>query len=228
MRVGKKGVNALEMVFAMFILIVVTLVIIRLFSAQVSGGALPKIDDFRQAYDYDKQVTSCKSLCSLYTNTCEDLSAAVDFCRKKVSIDIDGNFKSGEKGHFGVVKGQPYCEDGLYCFHVVEDCSCGNYVLNAKTCLQIMKDYYTETIGYDVNTANTAIFNAIQPGTCLKDPRDWKVKLPGYTPTPALGSDAKFGTGNECNLNSTTPVDCIIGADYWWRQASYNTLVPPS
>lgn len=211
-----KGINVLELIFAMFILIIVTLVLINIFSRQVSTEALPKIDDFKQAYGYEKEVSRCRNLCAQYTTDCEDLGAAVRFCQEKVRIDIDGNYKVGEKGHFGVVNNRPYCEDGLYCFHLIEkECACGSYVLNPENCKQVMMDYYTRIANYGVETAKKAIYNAIQPGECEKDPRKWTRTVKGFTPYEALGEDAKYGVGNPP----------YVGADFWWRKAGYPELI---
>jgi hypothetical protein len=211
-----KGINVLELIFAMFILIIVTLVLINIFSRQVSTEALPKIDDFKQAYGYEKEVSRCRNLCAQYTSDCEDLGAAVRFCQEKVKIDIDGNYKVGEKGHFGVVNNRPYCEDGLYCFHLMEkECACGSYVLNPENCKQVMMDYYTRIANYGEKTAKQAIYNAIQPGECEKDPNKWTRTVKGFTPYKALGEDEKYGVGNPP----------YVGADFWWRKAGYPELI---
>lgn len=208
----KKGVDALQMVFAMFILIVVTLVVIRLFTGIVKPGSLPNINDFKDTYNYDREVSSCESLCGSYTaSECSDYASAVSFCQKQISIDIDGNFKTGEKRHFGIVNGIPYCEDGLYCFHIVRNCGCRGYYLDAATCRVIMLDYYKDTIGFSDETAKSTICKYISPGDCEKDPTKWTgLSLPtGFQPQPALGDDTKYATNG------------YIGADYWWKKAGY-------
>jgi hypothetical protein len=213
----RKGINALELVFGMFILIVVTLVVIRLFTNIVTPETLPSLDDFRKTYNYERELSKCSSACSPYTTSgCEDLSAAVTFCQQKIGISIDGNEKGSEKGHFGVVRMAPYCEDGLYCFHI-SDCGCGGYILDATTCKEVMYDYYKYTIGYSEQTTNEVICKSIPPGTCKTDPRTWGEKYferIQYRPQTALGSDAQYGVGDPP----------VIGADYWWKAAGYGEI----
>jgi hypothetical protein len=195
-----KGVNALEIVFAMFILIVVTLVVIRLFTGIVKQDTLPNLDDFRQAYRYSQEKSKCSNLCSDYTiGGCNDLAAAYSFCEHTISIDIDGNNVPGEKGHYGVVTSIPYCEDGLYCFHI-QDCGCGNYILGPEACLQTMRDYLTKTVPKE--TAEKLICNKIKYGTCKTDPNDWERKVPGFQ-------------------SVELPDGTVLGTDYWWVHAGY-------
>jgi hypothetical protein len=211
-----KGIDALEIVFAMFILIVVTLVVIKLFTGIVTENSLPPLNDFKESYNYDKEKNMCSNLCTRYTQgECADLESAVTFCQHKVSISIDGNYKTGEAKHFGIVAKIPYCEDGLYCFNIYKTCGCGGYDLDAQTCKDIMNDFYASQ-GFSQATTNSMICNSILPGECEKDPRRWTgTNLPaGFTPQAALGSDAAYGVGNPP----------YIGADYWWKYAGYGDI----
>lgn len=209
-----KGINALEIVFAMFILIVVTLVVIRLFTTTVSPDYLPPIEDFRATYNYDKEKSKCENLCSYYTSKgCIDLVPAVSFCQQKVMLDIDGNHRVGEKGHGGLVAGIPYCEDGLYCFHIAE-CGCGSFVLTAEQCLIVMKDYYMNQLGLSENEAKQAIINQIRPGECNPNPERWNKKFyQGYVPVKP----------ENCAVYNQ-PDGCVLPADWWWWKAGYGQI----
>jgi hypothetical protein len=212
----EKGQNALEIVFTMFILIVVTLVIIRLFTTTVARESLPNIEDFRGAYNYDKEKTKCNNKCSAFTSDgCSDLSAAVAYCQEKIAIDIDGNFKTNEKGHGGLITGIPYCEDGLYCFHITE-CGCGSYILNPANCLRVMKDYYQGQIGLSEQTANQIIVEKVTAGTCNPDPSMWGRKFyEGYVPVRL--------PDNECrDYNLDSP--CNLPANWWWWKGGYGKI----
>ncbi|MEM5829290.1 MAG: hypothetical protein QW040_00420 [Candidatus Aenigmatarchaeota archaeon] len=213
---SKKGMSALEIVFAMFILIVVTLVVINLFTSKVTPESLPKIDDFKSTYNYDREKSKCNNLCSSYTGSgCVDLSRAVSFCQERVYIDIDGNYRAGEKGHGGLIAGIPYCEDGLYCFHITE-CGCGSFILNAERCLALMKDYYINQMGLLENTANQIIVTQVNPGQCDPDPAKWGKKFyEGYTPIKLSDYECrKYGKEPGCNLP----------ADWWWWSAGYGEI----
>lgn len=201
----RKGINALELVFAMFILIVVSLVVIRLFINIVTTRQITEpLQDIKRAANYDKEVVKCSNICERYTagtNPCTDTRSAVEFCLTKVSIDIDNNGNPGEKGHGGVIVNLPYCEDGLYCFNIKENCACGSQVLNPKTCLQILKDFYINMQDLDSQTAERIITNAIQPGTCDLDPTEWPRQVVDYEKI----------TGG-------------LKANWWWVQAGYDQL----
>jgi len=201
----RKGVDALQMVFMMFILIVVTLVVIKLFTGIVKPDTLPKIDDFQHAYNYNREVIRCGNLCNSFTSGgCTDMRAAVGFCREKVSIDINGDGRTGRVKAYGVISGIPYCEDGLYCFHIYS-CACGYTELDAKECLSVMKDFYTQESGSEA-TGNQATCKAISPGACEPNPNLWKKKLPGFEPSI---------------IQSGPYAGQVWGADYWWKLAGY-------
>jgi hypothetical protein len=192
----------------MFILIVVTLVMIKLFTGIVKPDTLPKIDDFQQAYHYNSEKIRCGNLCNAYTSGgCSETRAAVAYCREKVSIDINNDGVTGQRKAYGIVAGIPYCEDGLYCFNIYK-CECSNTELDASECLGIMKDYYTEESRSEA-TANQVVCNSIQPGECPKDPNLWTKKLPGFKPVV---------------LQSGPYAGQVWGADYWWKIAGYEAI----
>ncbi|MEM5867820.1 MAG: hypothetical protein QXG39_07865 [Candidatus Aenigmatarchaeota archaeon] len=212
--IGRKGINALEIVFAMFILIVVTLVVIRLFTTTVTRETLPNIEDFRKTYNYDKEKSKCNNLCSSYQSENCELSAAVNYCQQKISIDIDGNFRTNERNHGGLIAGVPYCEDGLYCFHITS-CECGS-ILDAKTCLEIMKEYYVNQLGLSEDEAKQIIVNKITPGTCDRNPARWGVKFyQGYKPIKP--------SDEECRRYRLDP-GCNLPSDWWWWKAGYGDI----
>jgi hypothetical protein len=188
----------------------VTLVIIRLFTSTVTANTLPKIDDFKSAYNYDQEKAKCENLCTRYT-TNYDILDAITFCQQKISIDIDGNFRVGEKYAGGFIGKIPYCEDGLYCFHIAE---CAN--LDAKGCLILMKNYYINSIGLSEETANQTVCKGITPGTCKRDPNQWSKKM--YQGFVAIKpSDA------ECQRYGLSP-GCTLPADWWWWSSGYADL----
>jgi hypothetical protein len=199
----RKGVNALELVFSMFILIVVTLVVIRLISTYLKKETLPPLDDFRKAYNYDKEVGRCESLCSSYSDSGGSKSAAVIYCQEKVKIDINGNYIIYEKRTPGIIAGIPYCEDGLYCFHIDEKCQ-----LSSRICLSIMQEYYMD-MEIPEKTANELILKRISYGTCEPDPFKWKGR--------------KLSDGTEY-IPQKLEDGSVIGADYWWKVSGYGNL----
>lgn len=201
----RKGVSAaLEIIFIVIILIVVTFIIIRFFTGVVGPSSLPNIQDFRETYDYERQRQYCENLCNRYTQGgCKDYDAATSYCLQSIALSIDGNNAPKERGHYGMVANLPYCEDGLYCFHI-HDCSCGYYRLDAKNCLIVLQTYYTEEKGLTEEQTNSIICSSITPGSCCPEPttcspKQWKIKPTGFDP-------------------KTYP---DIDATHWWVNAGY-------
>jgi len=196
----RKGVNALEIVFGMFLLIIVVFIVIRLTTTFVRPEKVSApLQSFEASTQYNDELGKCKNLCENYNaNNCNRRDA-VNYCLQKVKLDIDGNSIPGEKGHGNFVRNLPYCEDGLYCFHI-NDCYCGSYKLDKQECMKILCDYYAYDEGlYDGTSQDTAInsisaimnlivFNkdGIYPGTCSKDPSKWNL---GYRPQTTLYAD---------------------------------------
>lgn len=191
----------------MFILIVVTLLLITLVTKILKKESLPDISSFQDTFNYVQEKGRCDSLCENY-KTDYDLSVATQFCQQKVSISIDGDSRTGEKFTGGLISGMPYCEDGIYCFHIS---NCAD--LTASNCLRVMKEFYVGRQGLPEETANQYIAGYISYGTCDPDPDAWGEQLPqGYVKArlPAADCQKYYGTN-----------DCFVGADFWWRQAGY-------
>ncbi len=194
----KKGVGALEIIFGMFILIIVVLVLIRMFTSIVKPDKInQQLEGFESSYKMASERAACGNMCDIYRDSGCSRRDAVAFCLQKVNIDIDGNKIPGEKYHGNFVNNLPYCEDGLYCFHIMKECNCGNYKLSKENCLKILCDYYTIDEGLPGDTSLKIIKNpdrGIFWGTCDSDPRNWAL---GYEP----------------------PSD--LQANWWWINAGY-------
>lgn len=163
--VFSKGINALEMIFSLFILIIVTLVVIRMVTQYVTvKPILDPIKRWTDSYNYQATRSQCETMCDNFRKDC-DTKAAVDFCLAKAEVDLNKNAKVGEKGVGNTIAGVPFCEDGVYCFHIYPDCECGQ-TLTTVNCLQILCNYYESAVGYDPVTSMKAITSEINPGTC--------------------------------------------------------------
>lgn len=160
--------TALEIVFLLFIMIVVTLVIIRLVSQYVSvSPILEPVKRITDAGGYEQAYLECKNLCDSYKISCDEV-AGKNFCERKVELDINWNGKRGERNVGNLVEGIPLCEDGIYCFHIYPDCRCGTYQLTPANCLKLLCTYYTQTLGWlSQEQAINAIKRDINPGTCF-------------------------------------------------------------
>ncbi|MBU5688481.1 MAG: hypothetical protein QW350_01620 [Candidatus Aenigmatarchaeota archaeon] len=202
----RKGLNALEIVFGMLLLVIVTFVLIKLITNIVTEKKVTEpLQQFDQAYKFSQEVAKCKDLCSKYlTNDC-NIRDAVDYCLTKVNIDINGNKKTGENYAGGLVANLPYCEDGLYCFHI-DDCSCGTYRLNPENCRKILCQYYINNIGIDPSQAAKIITGpkGINFGTCDPNIEKWNIELPyeNYNLKPYFWTDnAQYTTKGTPNID---------------------------
>jgi len=209
----RKGVNALEIVFGMFLLIIVVFVVIRLITNFVRTDKIEaQFKDFEQSSQYNKESEQCKTLCENYNaNNCNRRDA-VNYCLQKVKLDIDGNSIPGEKGHGNFVRNLPYCEDGLYCFHIY-DCYCSNYKLDASSCLQLLCDYYV----YDEKISDRdaikliASKTGIHWGTCNVDTSKWKL---GYEPPTTMRADWWFRDAGYYSLRCENLQPGLAGIDF--------------
>ncbi|MEM5799560.1 MAG: hypothetical protein QXZ43_02760 [Candidatus Aenigmatarchaeota archaeon] len=173
----RKGINALEIVFGMFLLLIVVLVVVRLITQFVTPSKIAgQLDSFDNAYKFSQEKSNCKNLCDEYTTEECNRMYAVKYCMQKINIDIDGNRVVGEKRHGGFVTQLPYCEDGLYCFHIY-DCKCGTYMLTPENCRKILCEFYIKDKGIDNSQeVSNLISHAINFGTCDPDISKWGIE----------------------------------------------------
>ena len=209
----KKGMKALELIFTLFMLIVVLLVVVRLFISRMKLTEVERpIQDITQVYNYEAAYSLCNSLCEKYESDCGNLQRAVDFCLQKVEIDIDGNGVTNEKYHYNVVEGIPLCEDGIYCFHIKSDCACGTVRLSPETCFKILCEFYTQVRGFDADTASAIIGNEVKYGSCEPNITKWKIE--DYNPIRVDPYDSIWRGQEVTGIK-------FMGPDYWWVRAGY-------
>lgn len=176
--VFSKGINALELIFTLFILIITSLVVIRMVTQYVTVQPITgPIKMWTDSYNYQAARAQCESMCDNFRKDC-DSKAAVDFCLAKAQVDLNKDTKVGQKGVGNIVTGVPYCEDGIYCFHIYPNCECGQ-TLTATDCLQILCNYFQSAVGYDAETSMKAIISEIGYGTC--NPNTVKNNVTGKT-----------------------------------------------
>lgn len=200
-----KGLEALELIFTLFVLIVVVLIVIRMFITKMSLGGIEKpIANIQDSYNFDAAKSTCNDFCSKYESDCSDIQAAVKFCLNKVSIDIDGNRIPGEKGHYNVVDQMPRCEDSIYCFDINSECTCGSQRLDAKTCLMVLCDYYKNYQGVNSRIAMDMITRGIFWGSCETDMTVWQSRIEGFTP-----------------IDLNPPNRDFMNPEFWYECAGY-------
>jgi len=187
-----------KIILTILLLIISLFIFLGLFTSIVREDTLPNIDDFTQTYKYPQEKDMCINICSDYVNAgCINLEYAIAYCQQKINIDIDGDFRFGSIGHYGFINNTPYCEDGLYCFHIHE-CGCGNFTLDAKNCLSLMCNFY-KTKNLDSQQTWNLIQNKISYGSCELNPNNWQHHL--------IGMENKY----------------TFYANWWWVNVGYNS-----
>jgi hypothetical protein len=173
----------------------------------------PKIlPEFESTYRYSQERSKCKDLCEQYITEDCNIETAVNYCLNKIYIDITGNKQRYELGKGGFVANLPYCEDGLYCFHIY-DCKCGEMKLTPPNCRKILCDYYRKQrnnskLDYEalIEVASSITGpNGINFGTCDPNVSNWKIKNPPTT-IPACWWTDLAGFTKDC-LPRTDPKD---------------------
>jgi hypothetical protein len=210
-----KGVNALEIIFGLFVLVIVVLVVIRMFSRNVNVDPIVReLEQVQQQYDYEQAELKCSNLCSEYQLSNCDPAKAMNFCTQLVEIDLDGNNQPGEAStgvqqHGAIVAGVPYCEDGFYCFHVMSTCKCGSVTLGPDTCDALMCDYLMTQSYLTEDESKSYIKKQINTGTCSISTTD----LEEYS---FLDRDTIMGSGKnwfdifgmgDCQIGLPTQID---------------------
>lgn len=134
----KKGEKSLQMIFGLFILLIISLVVLSLFfkfTEKSSGVMTETQEEFFSKQEVQQAENECKVLCSEITN----IDSALEFCRKYQKIDFDGDksvsaMTMGDKGRW------QFCEDRIPCF-ILTDCKLEPTIYDGAKCRGIMREY---------------------------------------------------------------------------------------
>ncbi len=129
---GKKGEKEIQIIFGLLILLIISLVVLNLFFkwVRIGGETLEKqLSDAEKKQAWEKVTGECISLCSKATN----INDNIEYCRKVVKIDFDGDNAYRSKADYGRWE---FCENTLPCFVVVGDNPQCNF--NGNQCRKIM------------------------------------------------------------------------------------------
>ncbi|MBN1156511.1 hypothetical protein JXA85_02770 [Candidatus Woesearchaeota archaeon] len=115
---GKKGDKSLSMIFGLFVLLIISLVVLSLFF-KFTEKSSSKLTSTGQEYftkaAIDKAVQQCMTLCEGIENN----NDAIEFCRKFVQIDFDGDNLLESKHSYGQ---WDFCENKVPCFVLIDKC----------------------------------------------------------------------------------------------------------
>jgi len=135
---GRKGEKSLQMIFGLFILLIISLVVLSLFfkfteksSSQMSTAST----EYFSKAAIDKAIQECQNLC----DTIHDSNDIIEFCGKIQRIDFNGDNALLDK----VSRGKwDFCEDQVPCFILDDNCKNGEY--DGFKCKQVLlnPDYH--------------------------------------------------------------------------------------
>jgi hypothetical protein len=146
-----KAQMSLQMVVAAIILLVVTIGTVRYFLSRMETVD-PVNRDFKGRLKEMGFESECESLCNEYKIDGSKASLA-EFCSNKLTGDTDLNRNGGVDSFPANTKVLPICEDGIYCFHVVE-CEDDSGVIDWDDCRQATCEYYEDRYQGDVDQAD--------------------------------------------------------------------------
>lgn len=174
---NKKGTEKpIEIFVALFVVLAVALVMLKLFQNQVTQQQ-SEIDEIKQndAQEelFQNAKTYCQDKCSQATsnNCAADRLASLciaygsDVLEELEYLDLnqDGLNNYDETYLVGV----GVCEDRVPC-HVLIDRCCSQKI-NYNTCNKILKDYWEQSLNLDADQIESKFASLIDPGDCYSD-----------------------------------------------------------
>jgi len=143
--IGKRGDKSLQMIFGLFILLIISLVVLSLFfkfSETSTGRMQESTKSYFSKANIDAAIQECGNLC----NGIRDINGIIDFCRSVQEIDFDGDELLISEWSYGQYD---FCECFVPCFVLVDDCR----QYNGKYCALLLQekrpDYFTQISNHD-------------------------------------------------------------------------------
>lgn len=164
---SKKGSEKpIEIFIALFVILAVALVLLKMFQGQISDKT-KELKDLEAERKLDELTTKAKEKCDMLCSRGSSLTDRARFCMRQVTSDIDGigvDFNNNElldDSVTNLLPGQVACEDAIYCPHVTQ---CGP-IRTMKDCIPILCNSFVKS-GFSAEQATTRLKELIQPGTC--------------------------------------------------------------
>ena len=164
---NKKGSEKpIEIFIALFVILAVALVLLKMFQGQISDKT-KELKDLEAERKLDEMTTKAKEKCDMLCSRGSSLTDRARFCMRQVTSDIDGigvDFNNNElldDAVTNLLPGQVACEDAIYCPHVTQ---CGP-IRTMKDCIPILCNSFVKS-GFDAEQATTRLKELIEPGTC--------------------------------------------------------------
>ena len=160
---SKKGTEKpIEIFVALFIILAVAMVILKMFSGQIAskqqqiGELVQQERQEAQQFCNERCVEASSGDCS------KERQAAYCLAQIKGGLDLNGNGATVDYDE-SLLAGIGICEDGVYCPHVAT-CTC-KQKLDMSTCKVILEDYWNSVKG--AGQGPVMYSKKIHPGSCV-------------------------------------------------------------
>ena len=160
---SKKADKSLQMIFGLFLLLIISLVVLNLFF-KFTEKSSSKMESSSTEYFSKAQKAQAIQECQALCDAIKDKGTAMNFCKQYYSIDWNGNQIDGDKISEG---SWDFCEEKIPCFVLVDNCggeNPGGTIYNYEYCAKLLS-----------NPANhrTNWYCALEnPGNCGLDDSD--------------------------------------------------------
>jgi hypothetical protein len=181
MRNRKGTEKPIEIFVALFIILAVALVMLKLFQSQIAEKQkeLSDVQQEQKSRELRNKVDqACKDKCvEASNNGCSPASLAslCTYGSKNVLLEgqyIDLNNDNEKNYDDSLLAGVGVCEERVYCFHLVSSC-CARQI-SPETCKDILESYWTSKSMIKTGTTLNDLLTANVPaGTCAADENRW-------------------------------------------------------
>lgn len=175
---NKKGTEKpIEIFIALFVILAVAMVLLKMFSGQISSKT-KELKEMEQRNKLKETMANAKDFCDTKCTTAMEnncgLKDKAQFCISNIEagLDINGNGMINDYDET-FLGGVGICEDKVYCPQI-SDCSCG-VKLTMKNCINILCSYWSSEAGLSVTESNLRLEKYFDPGTCTITEADKKI-----------------------------------------------------
>lgn len=119
----KKGDKSLNMIFGLFLLLIISLVVLNLFF-KFTEKSTKSLESSSTEYYSKAAIENVKQQCNQLCEGIQDINGLIEFCGKSFAVDWNGNkIIKGEKVRLGKWE---FCEEKIPCFVLKDDCPNAN------------------------------------------------------------------------------------------------------
>jgi hypothetical protein len=184
---NRKGTEKpIEIFVALFIILAVALVMLKLFQSQIAEKQkeLSDVQQEQKAQELKSKVQlACQQKCTEASNNGCSPASLASLCTYNSQnvlgadsyVDLNNNKENGFDTT--LLAGIAVCEDKVYCFHMVDSC-CAQRI-SPDACVKILDSYYKSkgfTNTAPANERMNLVNKNLDPGTCVAQvPSDTKL-----------------------------------------------------